>query len=44
MNLKDIKYAKLDDHQKRKIEDMQLALNLDREENDKVIVLAVEED
>ncbi|MCK8826451.1 hypothetical protein MWH25_01640 [Natroniella acetigena] len=39
----DVKYAELNEHQERKLQDMEQALNLEREKEEKVIILAVEE-
>ncbi|WP_408956281.1 hypothetical protein [Natroniella sp. ANB-PHB2] len=39
----DMKYADLNEHQKRKLLDMEQALNLERDEGEKVIILAFEE-
>ncbi len=38
---KNISYVNLTGHKKRKLEDMELALNLDRTENNKVKILAI---
>ncbi|TDX53320.1 hypothetical protein [Orenia marismortui] len=43
MENKNVKYARLTGHEKRKLEDMEIAMNLDRKEEDKVIILAVED-
>jgi len=39
-----VKRAKLDGHEKRKLEDMEIALNLDRDDNNQIKILAVEEE
>ncbi|PRX29798.1 hypothetical protein BX659_1089 [Orenia metallireducens] len=40
----EVKRAKLDGHEQRKLEDMEIALNLDRDDNDQIKILAVEEE